>query len=110
MTLARFVTKNAFRNKRRTILTALSIAFSLFLMTFMMTLWRAFGIDEGSSESTRRLVVRHRGSLMFTLPSYYAEKMRDSGGSCGGAALVVSRGLQRPEARKLLCAIRNRPE
>lgn len=76
MTLARFVTKNAFRNKRRTILTALSIAFSLFLMTFMMTLWRAFGIDEGSSESTRRLVVRHRGSLMFTLPSYYAEKMR----------------------------------
>jgi hypothetical protein len=36
MTLARFVTKNAFRNKRRSILTMLSIAFSLLLLTFML--------------------------------------------------------------------------
>jgi putative ABC transport system permease protein len=76
MTLARFVTKNAFRNKRRSFLTVLSIAFSLFLLTFMMTLWNAFALDEGSVESASRLVVRHRSSLMFTLPSYYAEKMR----------------------------------
>lgn len=76
MTLARFVTKNAFRNKRRSILTMLSIAFSLFLLTFMMTLWHAFAVDDGSTESAMRLVVRHRSSLMFTLPSYYAGKMR----------------------------------
>jgi putative ABC transport system permease protein len=76
MTLARFVTKNAFRNKRRSILTVLSIAFSLLLLTFMMTLWHAFALDEGSTESAQRLVVRHRASLMFTLPSYYREKMR----------------------------------
>ncbi len=76
MTLARFVTKNAFRNKRRSILTVLSIAFSLFLLTFMMTLWHAFAVNDGSTESSSRLVVRHRSSLMFTLPSYYAEKMR----------------------------------
>ena len=42
MTLTRFVTKNAFRNKRRSILTVLSIAFSLLLLTLMMTIWRAF--------------------------------------------------------------------
>ena len=41
MTLTRFVTKNAFRNKRRSVLTALSIAFSLLLLTIMMTVWRA---------------------------------------------------------------------
>lgn len=76
MTLTRFVTKNAFRNKRRSILTVLSIAFSLLLLTFMMTLWHAFGLNEGSIESAQRLVVRHRVSLMFTLPGYYAEKMR----------------------------------
>lgn len=58
MTLARFVIKNALRNKRRSILTMLSIAFSLLLLTFMMTLWRAFALDGGSTESAKRLVVR----------------------------------------------------
>jgi len=53
MTLARFVTKNAFRNKRRSILTVLSIAFSLLLLTFMITLWHAFTADEGSTESAQ---------------------------------------------------------
>jgi putative ABC transport system permease protein len=76
MTLTRFVTKNAFRNKRRTILTVLSIAFSLLLLTLMMTIWRAFYLDEGSAESAERLVVRHRVSLTFWLPSFYREKIR----------------------------------
>jgi len=76
MTLTRFVTKNAFRNKRRSILTVLSIAFSLLLLTLMMTLWRAFYLDEGSAESAERLVVRHKVSLTFNLPGFYREKIR----------------------------------
>jgi putative ABC transport system permease protein len=76
MTLSRFVSKNAFRNKRRSILTVLSIAFSLLLLTLMMTIWRAFYLDEGSAESSERLVVRHRVSLTFNLPSFYREKIR----------------------------------
>jgi len=76
MTLTRFVTKNAFRNKRRSILTVLSIAFSLLLLTFMMTLWHAFALDEGGAESAERLVVRHRVSLTFPLPAFYREKIR----------------------------------
>lgn len=76
MTLTRFVTKNAFRNKRRSILTVLSIAVSLVLLTFMMTLWHAFALDDGSAESAQRLVVRHRVSLTFNLPGFYREKIR----------------------------------
>lgn len=76
MTLTRFVTKNAFRNKRRSLLTVLSIAFSLLLLTLMMTIWRAFYLDEGSTESAERLVVRHRVSLTFNLPGFYREKIR----------------------------------
>ncbi|HVN18978.1 MAG TPA: FtsX-like permease family protein [Dongiaceae bacterium] len=76
MTLTRFVTKNAFRNKRRSILTVFSIAFSLLLLTLMMTIWRAFYLDQGSAESAERLIVRHRVSLTFSLPSYYREKIR----------------------------------
>jgi len=76
MTLTRFVTKNAFRNKRRSILTVFSIAFSLLLLTLMMTIWRGFYLDQGSAESAQRLVVRHRVSLTFSLPSFYREKIR----------------------------------
>jgi putative ABC transport system permease protein len=85
MTLSRFVTKNAFRNKRRSILTVLSIAFSLLLLTLMMTIWRAFYMDEGSAESAERLVVRHRVSLTFSLPGFYREKIR----SVPGVVAVV---------------------
>jgi putative ABC transport system permease protein len=76
MTLTRFVTKNAFRNKRRSTLTVLSIAFSLLLLTLMMTIWRAFYLDNGSAESAERLVVRHKVSLTFSLPGFYREKIR----------------------------------
>ena len=76
MTLTRFVRKNAFRNKRRSILTILSVGFSLLLLTFMITIWRSFYIDEGSVQSAQRLMVRHKVSLVFSLPSFYREKIR----------------------------------
>lgn len=76
MTLASFVRKNAFRNKRRTSLTVLSIAFSLLLLTLMMTIWRAFYMSEGTTESAQRLITRNKVSLVFFLPSYYREKIR----------------------------------
>ena len=76
MTLAHFVAKNAFRNKRRSALTALSIAFSLLLLTIMMTIWRGFYIDQGAPDSALRIMTRHRVSLAFFLPSFYREKIR----------------------------------
>ncbi len=76
MTLGKFVTKNAFRNLRRTILTVISIGFSLLLLTLMMTVWRSFYIDKGPPESALRLITRHRVSLTFSLPSSYREKIR----------------------------------
>jgi putative ABC transport system permease protein len=85
MTLTRFVSKNAFRNKRRSILTMLSIAFSLLLLTFMMTLWRSFYMNDGSAESSQRLIVRHKVSLTFALPAFYREKIR----SIPGVVAVV---------------------
>ena len=85
MTLSGFVSKNAFRNKRRSVLTVLSIAFSLLLLTLMMTLWRSFYMDDGSAESAQRLITRHKVSLTFNLPSYYREKIR----SVPGVVAVV---------------------
>jgi putative ABC transport system permease protein len=76
MTLTRFVRKNALRNKRRSILTLLSISFSLLLLTVMMTVWHAFYNDQGSAESAQRLIVRHKVSLAQFLPISYREKIR----------------------------------
>ena len=75
MTLTRFVTKSAFRNKRRSFLTVLSITFSLLLLT-LMTIWHTFYIDKGSAESAQRLITRHRVSLTESMPSFYREKIR----------------------------------
>jgi putative ABC transport system permease protein len=76
MTLTRFVRKNAFRNLRRSLLTLVSIGFSLLLLTLMMAIWRNFYLSKGSEESALRLVTRHKVSLVFTMPSYYREKIR----------------------------------
>src|SRR3984893_17921709 len=76
MTLTRFVTKNAFRNKRRSILTVLSIGGSLLLLTFLITIWRSFCDSKPSEQSALRLIVRHKVSLVFNLPSYYRQKIQ----------------------------------
>lgn len=76
MTLGRFVRKNAFRNKRRSILTLLSISFSLLLLTVMMTIWHAFYNSEASAESAQRLIVRHKVSLAQFMPIAYRERIR----------------------------------
>jgi putative ABC transport system permease protein len=58
------------------ILTVVSIAFSLLLLTLMMTIWHAFYIDKGDAESAQRLVTRHRVSLTQAMPAFYREKIR----------------------------------
>jgi putative ABC transport system permease protein len=57
----------------------------LTLLTFLMTIWRAFYIDSGSEQSTQRLVTRHKVSLTFSLPIYYEQKMK----AVPGVAAVV---------------------
>src|ERR1035438_2033816 len=76
MTLTRFVTKSAFRNKRRSILTVASIAFSLLLLSIMLSVWRGFYIDKGAPDSALRIMTRHKVSLANFLPIYYRDKIR----------------------------------
>ncbi len=76
MTLSRFVVKSALRNKRRSMLTVVSIAFSLLLLTLMMTIWRSFYLDKGPPESALRVVTRHRVSIANFMPKAYREKIR----------------------------------
>jgi putative ABC transport system permease protein len=97
MTLTRFVTKNAFRNKRRSSLTVLSIAFSLLLLTLMMTIWRSFYMDQESAQSAQRLVMRHRVSLTFALPMFYRQKIRSVPGVIGVVPVSWFGGLYKDD-------------
>jgi len=77
MTLARFVRKNVYRNKLRFWLTVGSMAFSLALLSFLMSMWQAFyGTNNRSEQSAQRLIVRHKVSLTNLIPSSYREKIR----------------------------------
>jgi putative ABC transport system permease protein len=77
MTLTRFVAKSAFRNKRRSLLTVASIAFSLLLLCIMLCVWRSFYIDKGAPDSALRIMTRHKVSLANFIPIYYREKIRN---------------------------------
>ncbi|MGO9087197.1 MAG: ABC transporter permease [Candidatus Sulfotelmatobacter sp.] len=85
MTLGSFVVRNTFRNKRRSLLTMISISFSLLLLTLMICIWRSFYVDQVAPEASRRLIIRDKVSLAFFLPGYYREKIR----SVPGVTAVV---------------------
>jgi putative ABC transport system permease protein len=100
MTLSSFVVRNAFRNKRRSILTVLSIGFSLLLLTLMMSIWRSFYLDQGAPESAKRVITRDRVSLTFLLPGYYRNKIRAIPGVVGVVPMTYFGGIykdDRPE-------------
>ena len=85
MTLGSFVVRNTFRNKRRSVLTMISISFSLLLLTLMICIWRSFYVDQVAPEAARRVITRDRVSLAFLLPAYYRDKIR----SVPGVVAVV---------------------
>ncbi|MGA7295435.1 MAG: FtsX-like permease family protein [Terriglobales bacterium] len=76
MTLSTFVARSTFRNKRRSLLTIASIAFSLLLLCIMLCVWRSFYIDKGAPDSALRIMTRHKVSLANFLPIYYRDKIR----------------------------------
>ena len=76
VTLPRFVVRNILRNKRRSLLTVISLAFSFLLLTFMITIWHSLFIDSWTANTASRLICRHRVSLFLSMPSYYQEKIR----------------------------------
>jgi putative ABC transport system permease protein len=97
MTLSSLVMRNAFRNKRRSFLTMLSIGFSLLLLTLMMSIWRTFYIDVGAPDSAKRVITRDRVSLAFFLPAYYREKIRNIPGVVAVAPMTWFGGRYRDD-------------
>src|SRR6476661_3676943 len=70
------VSKNAWRNRRRTVLTILSVAASLSLLGILMAIYAAFYVSEPPPEQALRLTVRNKVSLVFPMPQAYGEKIK----------------------------------
>lgn len=71
MTIAGFVLRNACRNKRRLILTILSVSISLFLLTVLLTALKLMTNPPTTEQAALRIVTRHRVSLANVLPEKY---------------------------------------
>ena len=70
------VLKNLSRNRRRTFLTVFSVAVSLSLLGFLLTVYAAFYVRDRPDEQVLRLVTRHRVSLTQALPEFYGSRIR----------------------------------
>jgi putative ABC transport system permease protein len=71
MTIPGFIVRNAFRNKRRLILTILSVALSLFLFVTLRTALQLMTEPPTTDQAALRLAVRHKVSLANVLPQKY---------------------------------------
>ncbi len=93
VSLARFIARNVWRNKRRTLLTIFSLGFSFLLLTFMASIWRSFYHEAWTRGAALRLVCRHRVSFVAAMPSSYREKIRSVPGVTGVVPMNHFRGL-----------------
>jgi putative ABC transport system permease protein len=70
------VVKNSLRNRRRSLLTVLSIGASLCLLGVLMAMYWAFYYSEPSAESALRLITINRISLANPMPASYLQRIR----------------------------------
>jgi putative ABC transport system permease protein len=91
------VLKNAARNRRRTLLATLSIAASFCLLGVLLALYYAFFMAEATPEQARRLVVRHRVSLVNALPISHLNRIRSTPGVADAMVFEYFGGIYKDE-------------
>jgi putative ABC transport system permease protein len=72
--------RNCFRNRRRSILTVISIAASLCLLAMLMTIYHTFFFTEATPDQALRLITRNRVSLANPLPLSYQQEIKQTPG------------------------------
>ena len=75
MKYLRLITKNLGRNKRRTVLTILSVSVSVFLLATMQAVIAALGGISNLTGGEYRVVVRRNTSIADSMPEAYRQKI-----------------------------------
>lgn len=68
--------KNSLRNRRRSLLTILSIGASLCLLGLLLAIYHSFFFTKASADQALRLITRHRVSLANSLPFSYLQQIK----------------------------------
>lgn len=76
ITFLPLIVKNSVRNRRRSILTILSVAASLCLLGVLSAIYYSFYFTEATGNSALRLIVRNKVSLAHPFPSSYRDRIR----------------------------------
>jgi putative ABC transport system permease protein len=74
--LLSLIVKNSWRNRRRTILTVLSVAASMCLLGLLFAIYHMFYLTGAPPEQALRLMTRNRVSLAVPIPLYYREQIK----------------------------------
>jgi len=75
--LVPLITRNILRNRRRTLLTLVSTVISLAVLTLMMGLYYGVFLETSSTPTAaRRIITRHKVSLVQSLPANYLNRIR----------------------------------
>jgi putative ABC transport system permease protein len=72
----RLLRKNLLRNKRRALLTASSVAVSLFLLASLAVVYTAFGAPLENGDAIPILMVRRAAGIIFPLPVSFEPKIK----------------------------------
>jgi putative ABC transport system permease protein len=70
------IARNTVRNRRRSILTVLSIAASFCMLGVLMAMYQLFFLTPETSDQAVRMIVRNRISITNVLPLSYGSRMR----------------------------------
>lgn len=68
--------RNSLRNRRRSLLTIVSIAVSLCLLGLLVAIYQAFYFSEATPDQALRLITRNRVSLANSLPLSYLQRIK----------------------------------
>jgi putative ABC transport system permease protein len=80
MKFLRLIIKNVGRNKRRTVLTVLSVAVSVFLLATMQAVIAALGGISQLTGGEYRVIVRRNTSIADSMPEAYRQKIEQVSG------------------------------
>src|ERR1044071_1286094 len=92
-----FIARNAFRNKRRALLSILSVAVSLFLLVILLVGLREITIPPEDIGSAARGVVRNKISLANLLPERQRAVIEKIPGAATLTPFAFSGGAYREE-------------
>src|SRR5579871_5270123 len=91
----RLVARNSLRNRRRTVLTLLSVSLSFFLICTLRTVLDKLETPPPFPNAGRRAVVRHATSLGMAMPISYRDRIRGVPGVIAASAAQWFGGIYR---------------